>query len=51
MAVIVLEQRCKKCGSTGVACQKLKRKFIGIEKDKKYFKIAAKRLKGEKQCK
>ena len=42
---------CMGSGSTGVACQKLKRKFIGIEIDKKYFKIAAKRLSGEKQCK
>ena len=32
-------------GSTGVACQNLNRKFIGIEKDKKYFKIACKRIK------
>lgn len=32
-------------GSTGVACQNIHRKFIGIEKDKKYFKISVKRLK------
>jgi site-specific DNA-methyltransferase (adenine-specific) len=31
-------------GSTGVACVNLKRKFIGIEKDPKYFKIAEKRI-------
>lgn len=31
-------------GSTGVACLSLKRKFIGIELDKKYFEIAKKRL-------
>ena len=33
-------------GSTGVACRNLKRKFIGIEKDKKYFRIAKERIKG-----
>jgi len=31
-------------GSTGVACKNLKRKFIGIENDKKYFDIASKRI-------
>lgn len=31
-------------GSTGVACKKLNREFIGIEIDKKYFKIAKKRI-------
>ena len=31
-------------GSTGVACKNLNRKFIGIEKDKEYFKIAEKRI-------
>ena len=32
-------------GSTGEACIKTKRNFIGIEKDEKYFKIAEDRLK------
>jgi len=32
-------------GSTGVACKNLSRKFIGIELDKKYYKIAKKRIK------
>ena len=32
-------------GSTGVACLKLNRKFIGIELNKDYFKIAEQRLK------
>ena len=31
-------------GSTGVACVNTKRKFIGIEKDGKYFEIAKKRI-------
>ena len=32
-------------GTTGVACKNLNRKFIGIELDKKYFKIAKRRIK------
>jgi site-specific DNA-methyltransferase (adenine-specific) len=32
-------------GTTGVACKKLKRDFIGIELDKKYFGIAKRRLR------
>lgn len=31
-------------GSTGVACKNLNRKFIGIEKDDKYFQIAKDRI-------
>jgi len=31
-------------GTTGVACMNTGRKFIGIEMDKDYFKIAAKRI-------
>ena len=31
-------------GSTGVACKKLNRNFIGIELDKKYFDIACERI-------
>lgn len=31
-------------GTTGVACKELRRNFIGIEIDEKYFKIAEKRL-------
>jgi site-specific DNA-methyltransferase (adenine-specific) len=34
-------------GTTGVACKKLKRNFIGIEKDEKYFEIAKKRIEEE----
>lgn len=32
-------------GATGVACKNLKRNFIGIEKDKEYFRIAKQRIK------
>ena len=32
-------------GSTGVACINTNRKFIGIEKDEKYFEIACNRIK------
>ena len=31
-------------GTTGVACSKLNRRFIGIELDKKYFDIATNRI-------
>ena len=31
-------------GTTGVACMNLQRKFIGIEREKKYFDIACKRI-------
>ena len=33
-------------GSTGVACKNLMRKFIGIEKDARYFEIAKNRING-----
>lgn len=36
---------CMGSGTTGLACKNLGRKFIGIEKDPDYFKIAKKRLK------
>ena len=35
-------------GSTGVACQNLNRKFVGIEMDKSYFDIAQKRIQDAK---
>lgn len=31
-------------GTTGVACAKTKRKFIGMELDEKYFPIAQERI-------
>lgn len=31
-------------GSTGVACRNMNRKFIGIEKEQKYFDIASRRI-------
>lgn len=31
-------------GTTGVACKKLGRDFIGMEIDEKYFKIAEERI-------
>jgi site-specific DNA-methyltransferase (adenine-specific) len=35
---------CMGSGSTGVACVNTGRDFIGMELDKEYFKIAAKRI-------
>ena len=35
-------------GSTGIACIKTGRKFIGIEREEKYFEIANARLKYHK---
>lgn len=35
-------------GTTGVACEKNRRKFIGIEMESKYFDIACRRI--EKEC-
>ena len=36
---------CMGSGTTGVACKKLNREFIGIELDSKYFEIAEQRIK------
>lgn len=44
---IVLDPFCGS-GTTGVACKLLKRKFIGIEKDKEFIEIAKKRIEGTK---
>lgn len=39
---------CMGSGSTGVACLNTNRRFIGIEKDEKYFHIAQERIKSIK---
>jgi site-specific DNA-methyltransferase (adenine-specific) len=36
-------------GTTGVAALRLGRRFIGIEKDPKYFRLACDRLRAEEQ--
>ncbi|MFH0806008.1 MAG: site-specific DNA-methyltransferase [Patescibacteria group bacterium] len=36
---------CMGSGTTGVACKNLNRRFIGIEKEEKYMKIAQERIK------
>jgi DNA modification methylase len=36
-------------GTTGIACKKLNRKFIGIEISSEYFKIAEQRIKATPQ--
>ena len=41
----VVLDNCMGSGSTGVACLNLNRKFIGIEKDEKYFDICVQRLR------
>lgn len=41
---------CMGSGSTGVACLKTKRKFIGIEIDKHYFNVAKNRIYEEQRC-
>ena len=46
---IVLDN-CMGSGSTGIACINTNRKFIGIEKEEKYFNIAKERIeKAEKE--
>ena len=39
---------CMGSGSTGIACLNTNRKFIGIEKDEKYFEIAKKQIENHK---
>jgi len=40
---------CMGSGSTGIACMNTNRRFIGIEKEKKYFDIATKRIEEHQQ--
>ena len=35
---------CMGSGTTGVACKKTGRQFIGIEKEKQYYDVAVRRL-------
>ena len=38
-------------GTTGVACHKMGKRFIGIERERKYFDIACRRIEdAQKQC-
>lgn len=41
----VILDNCMGSGSTGIACLKLNRKFIGIEKEEKYYNVAKERIK------
>lgn len=38
---------CMGSGTTGVACRRLHREFVGIEKDAEIYEIAKKRIEGE----
>lgn len=40
---------CMGSGSTGIACMNTNRQFIGMEKEKKYFDIATKRIEEHQQ--
>jgi len=42
----VVLDNCMGSGTTGIACKRLNRSFIGIELDLEYFKIAEKRING-----
>lgn len=43
----VVLDNCMGSGSTGIACLKTNRSFIGIEQDEKYFNIASERINKE----
>lgn len=43
----VVLDNCMGSGSTGVACQNTNRKFIGMELDEDYYKLACERIKKE----
>ena len=40
---------CMGCGTTGVACKKLDRRFVGWEMDEKYYKVASERIEKTKK--
>ena len=40
---------CMGAGTTGVACKKLHRNFIGIEKEEKYYQIAKERIEAAEE--
>jgi hypothetical protein len=42
---------CMGSGTTGVACKRAGREFIGIELNPEYFRIAQRRIEGEERCK
>lgn len=42
---------CMGSGTTGLACKNLNRRFIGIEKEQEYFKIAKERIKERTEIK
>jgi site-specific DNA-methyltransferase (adenine-specific) len=46
----VVLDNCMGSGTTGVACIKERRSFIGIEVDEKYFNTAQDRIKGESKA-
>jgi DNA modification methylase len=41
----VVLDNCMGVGTTGLACKATGRRFIGMEKDERYFKIAKERLR------
>ena len=47
----VVLDNCMGSGSTGVACINTNRKFIGIELDEKYFRIAEERIAEQESIK
>lgn len=42
----VVLDNCMGSGTTGISCMNLNRRFIGIEKEEKYFEISKKRIEG-----
>jgi site-specific DNA-methyltransferase (adenine-specific) len=48
---MIVMDNCMGAGSTGIACMNLSRRFIGIEKDEKYFALAKARIENTYQFK